>query len=275
MRKYFLFISLFFISCFNKSGNDFNPVEMLPGNWLVLYPQHILKTRAQREIYTEKQDSIISLMGLKLISFKNDGTFLQADSLFGGHGKWVSADTSSLEISYGGTGFESFKGKVAGIMNDTLLISEIVSLDNEQVNLIWHLKKVLSGNEAAILFKEEYNSWRKKPAMKETNEELKKRIISMLTYYALYYKLVSKESIYFSRSRVFLPFNYYQHGIGMQPFMPEEPFRGFFFDMADARKGYGFIRSACDKIKKERFPSGENFVIEYAMFFEKLAKAIE
>ena len=108
MYKYFFFIFLFLGSCLSKKDDVFIPKDEIKGNWLILYPQHILKTDKQRKKYGKAQDSIVNIMGLKLVSFKSNGEFLQTDSLFGDHGKWTINDTGSLKITSAGKGFENF-----------------------------------------------------------------------------------------------------------------------------------------------------------------------
>ena len=273
MRKYFIF--LFLVSCLSKKDDVFIPKEEIKGNWLILYPQHILKTDQQRKIYGRAQDSIVNYMGLKLVSFKGNGEFLQTDSLFGGHGKWTINDTGSLKITSAGKGFESFTGVLTGIKNDTILIEELVSLENETIKLIWHLKKILPDSEEGGLFKNEMNQWRQKSSRTETDVEIRKRIVSMLKYYSLYFKILSVESSYFSPVRVFLPFSYYQHGVGMKEFNPLHYFTICFFNTANAKKGYEMLKEGFEKTKDQDFPSGENFVIEYSKYFDILAKAVE
>ncbi|HEV8273448.1 MAG TPA: hypothetical protein VGQ04_19170 [Chitinophagaceae bacterium] len=275
MYKYFYFIFLFFVSCINKKAEDFIPKEEIKGNWLILYPQHILKTDVQRKIYGRAQDSIINFMGLKLVSFKNNGEFLQTDSFYGTHGKWVINDTGNLRVTSAGKGFENFNGVFSGIINDTILIEEMISLENEPIKLVWHLKKIVPASEAGRLFKNETNQWRQRSNQKETDAEIRKRIISMLKYYSIYFKMVSVESIYFSPVRVFFPFSYYQHGIGLKEFNSADQFARCFFDRTDAKKGYEILKEGFEKTKDEDFPGGENYVIEYSKYFERLAKALE
>jgi len=275
MYKYTIVLLLFFISCVNLSKNDFDAKKEIVGNWLILYPQHILKNDAQRKLYGKAQDSIVNQGGLKLVSFEKDGKFFQMDSLFGKQGSWFIVDSGSLKINSAGKGFENFNGKVRGILNDTILIEELVRLDNEKIKLIWHLKRIRQANDAAGLFQRSNNHWRQKPVKKEQEAEIKARVRAMLEYYALYFKIVSVESIYFSRARVSLPFTYYQHGIGLTDFATDHPFIAYFYDARDARIGYGMLRSAFEKTKDEDFPSGENFVSEYSMYFEKLANELQ
>ena len=273
MSKFFLFLLFGFISCINTKDKIFVPQKEIQGDWLILYPKHILKNELQKKIYGIAQDSIINLLGLKLITFSNTGEFSQIDSLFGRHGTWKIADTGNIRISSAGKGFENFNGTIAGVINDTILVEEIVRIKDENIKLVWHLKKIKGSSEGSDLFKTKNNLWRRKPLKKETAQEIKERIIAMLKYYSLYFKIVSEESIYFSPVRVFLPFTYYQHGVGLTGFTTN--FSDCFYDAGDAEKGYNFLRQAFESTEDLEFPSGHNFVIEYSQYFQRLADYVE
>ena len=272
MNKLFVLVGLVLVSCVNISDRGFDFQKEIQGDWLILYPQHILKTPAQRKIYGTVQDSIVNLLGLKLISFTGNGEFIQTDSLFGKHGGWKITDTSKLDIKRAGKGLENFKGTIVGLVNDTILIEEMVQINNEHIKLIWHLKRISSASDGADLFKKQNNLWRQRPSKNETNEEMKERLVAMLKYYALYFKVISKESIYFSPVRVPLPFTYYQHGIGLTNYSND--FAKCFFDRADAEKGYQAIKEAFERTRSTEFPSGDNYVIEYSKYFQQLAGVI-
>ena len=109
----------------------------------------------------------------------------------------------------------------------------------------------------------------------ETEDQLRKRVKAMLRYYSLYYAIVSKESTYFSQSRVFLPFQYYQHSMGLRPFNEKSNFSSFFYTTQQAEQAHAILAGAMKKIRHKSFPSGEDFVIEYAMFMDKLAEQVE
>ena len=269
MSKFFLFLLFGLISCINTKDKIFVPQKEIQGDWLILYPKHILKNDAQRKIYVKAQDSIVNLFGLKMVSFAGNGQFLQVDSLFGSMGSWKVKDTGLLEVRSTGKGFENFNGKFVGVINDTILIEQMVPIDNENIKLIWHLKKIGGKHEGADLFKRDNNIWRQKPQKKENEAEIKSRVIKMLKYYSLYFKMVSKESIYFSPARVSLPFTYFQHGVGLKMF--DDDFEKPFFDADDAKKGYRLIKDVVEETKSLDFPSGNNFVIEYSEYFQQLA----
>ena len=97
----------------------------------------------------------------------------------------------------------------------------------------------------------------------------------MLLYYSLYYEIVSKESAYFSQSRVFLPFKYYQHSMGLRAFSDKSNFSYFFYTTRQAEQAHNILSGAMYKLQNKTFPSGKDFVIEYAMFMEQLNGVIE
>ena len=128
MYKYTIVLFLFLISCVNFSKNYFDAKKEIVGNWLILYPQHILKNDVQRKLYGKAQDSIVNQGGLKLVSFEKDGHFFQMDSLFGRQGSWFIVDSGNLKINSAGKGFENFSGKVRGILNFTIFMDYVISL---------------------------------------------------------------------------------------------------------------------------------------------------
>jgi hypothetical protein len=89
------------------------------------------------------------------VSFEKNGKFFQMDSLFGHHGSWFLADSGSLKINSAGKGFENFNGEVSGMLNDTILIEELIKLDNEKIKLIWHLKKIGRLMMQRVFFKDQ------------------------------------------------------------------------------------------------------------------------
>lgn len=268
-----LVIFFFLSSCISSQKEQLNFSEEIKGNWLILYPDHDLENDENRKIYAKAQDSIVALLGLKTISFRNDGSFVQTDSLFGSPGKWnVNAENNNLFIRNGGKGLDFFAGKISSLWIDTLQVVENIILGGKKIKLTWFLKHI-HGKKYGALFNEEGNWWRKVNS-DETDEQIRKKVKAMLQYYALYYELVSNESAYFSQSRVFLPFKYYQHSIGLRPFDENSNFSRLFSNANQAEKGYAILSDAMDKLKKEAFPQGKDFVIEYSMYMKQLAAAI-
>jgi hypothetical protein len=270
---YFIGVGVLFSACnlWQKEETDFT--EAIKGDWLILYPDHDLDNDDQRKIYGTAQDSIVALLGLKTISFRDKGIFLQTDSMFKPLGKWnLNRDSRKLFIRNGGKGLDFFEGTLTGIKNDTMLIIENILIGGQKIKLTWFLKRI-TNKENLALFKEENNWWRKN-AGAETDDQLRKRVKAMLIYYSLYYEMVSNESAYFSQSRVFLPFKYYQHSMGLRPFNDKNNFNAFFYTGQQARQAHAILATAMDKIRYKSFPSGKDFVIEYSLFMQQLSKVI-
>jgi hypothetical protein len=254
-------------SCNSRSEQD-QLRHDLTGDWLVLYADHKLTNDKQRKMYGRMQDSIISMRGLKLISFNEDGSFQQLDSI-GKKGKW-GVSGKEIYITNAGNGFYDFKTEFFDLKDNTLRTVEYVRKDDESIKLVWHMKKA----EGSSLFSQNNNSWRQKPEKAETDKEMKSRLSTMLQYYSDYYKLVSKESSYFIPSRIVFPFQFYQHAMGLKPFDPSGAFAHLFYDSTQAVKAYEFIEMAFARLKGQ-FPDKENFVDEYAIFMEMMAKEMK
>jgi len=275
IRALFFVIGFVFLfsSCNLWKKEDMNFTEAIKGDWLILYPDHDLDNEEQRRIYSAAQDSIVALLGLKTISFRDKGIFLQTDSMFKPTGKWsLNPDSRKLFIRNGGKGLDFFEGTFKRFKNDTMLISENILIGGQKINLTWFLKRI-TNKKSLALFNEENNWWRKTAAA-ETDDQLRKRVKAMLLYYSLYYEMVSKESAYFSQSRVFLPFQYYQHSIGLRPFDDKNNFNAFFNTGQQARQAHAILSVAMSKLRDKSFPSGKDFVIEYSLFMQQLSKAI-
>lgn len=264
MRFYCFLLLLFGFGCGNQKQNT---RDALTGNWLILYPDHRLTSYSQREVYGRYQDSLITLYGLKLIKLEGDGRFVEIDSIRPKGAKWNFQD-SVFRVQEGGKGFNPFNTTFTDLENDTLKLTQFLTLEDEKVKLVWHLKKIDDDAKEASLFGAEANSWRKVPSAPESPEAMRKRLAAMLDFYGDYFTLVSKESIYFSPARVPLPFHYYQHAIGLQEqFRPD--FVRLFFNEGDALRAHSLLKQA---LNANSFPRGDNFVTEYGLFLKKLAK---
>jgi hypothetical protein len=278
IMRHFIIISLIVLVAGCKSAKkEITVQDVVTGNWLIVYPDHAMLNERQRKLYGKVQDSIVNLFGLKLISFNGSGEFLQIDSLYGKHGKWKLMPDNSIAVGMSGRGFDKFKADFANFKKGILQIIESVELGNESFSVVWNLKKIEKNDKENFLFEEKNNWWRKKPREPEVfsaANALNKRVVAMLKYYAVYFAMVSRESSYFSPFRVFLPFKYYSHGIGLKDFKEDHPFANHFFSATEAKTAHQLIASGMNKIKGE-FPSGEDFVIEYSKYFDLLAEELD
>lgn len=273
MKRIQLCSVLFSLLCFSCSSSKQDPAEFLAGNWLVLYPDHQLKTKSERDVYGKHQDSVVNLFGLKMISVKSNGEFAEADSLFKAPAKWILADEIDMQIREGGKGFNPFNATIENFENDTLRLIQYLPLENEKIKVVWHLKKVEEDSLAKKLLSPEANAWRKKPSGPEPESAIRKRLVALLNYYSDYLKLVSQESSYFLVPRVHLPFRYFQHAIGMKEKMPPG-FINLFYNEEDAQKAYTILATTVSQLSNE-FKWADNFVVEYALFFKRMTYRID
>lgn len=262
-----------FISC-GMQDTQPNVKEAIAGNWLVLYPDHQRNNAIQTAIYAKAQDSIVNLMGLKLISFNEGGKCQLVDSLFRKTGNW-NVNLNELTVRGAGKGWDNFEGRMIGFRNDTLQVVEYIPLRGDSIRIVWFMKKINAGDKAARLFEEDLNAWRKKTSASETKKQLAVKVKQMLEYYALYFEVVSEESAYFVGSRAALPIRYYQHAAGLLPFDDQDAFSQVFFNRQNAAAAYDILEDAIIKDMKKPFPRGKDYVIEYSKFLSRVAGRIQ
>lgn len=247
-------------------------LQDIEGNWLIVFPDHSgLTTQPQREAYGKVQDSIVSLTGLKLISFEKDGLFRQMDSVYS-KGRWELTDDMKIRIHEGGEGFAPFEAGLISYKDSVLKIEEVIRYKSYKFAIVWNLKR-MGKKEEAVLFAASSNNWRQIPKQPETEAQLAQRLKAMLNYYSSYYHMVAREASYFIPLRTPLPFRFYQHAIGLQPLQKRKDFQRLFYDSAQAERAHYLLEAA---INRSRFPnSSQNYVHEYAAYMETLAKEIE
>ncbi len=270
MRYCLFLIGVLFFSC-NSEKKEKAISNSISGNWIIIYPEHQLKNEKQKKLYATIQDSIISLYGLKLISFNDNDHFKQMDSITN-NGKWETENNNAIYVKNGGKGFDKFKTTFTSFDKGVLQLTEYVTWKNEKIRLLWQLVKV-ENQLSDDLFSQAANAWRHKPLKSESLSEIKNRIASMLSYYSVYFKLVARESSYFIGARVMLPFEYYQHSIGLSDFDSTGYYANCFYNSQEAEKGYEYLQDLVSVLRNE-YPKKENYVEEYAAHMAAMAKKV-
>ena len=184
-------------------------------------------------------------------------------------GRWAISPADELYVIKGGAGFNNFKAGIAGYKKDVLQLVEYIHVQDETIKLVWHLKKTGTKD----LFGADNNAWRKRPAAPESPARIKQRLAAMLTYYSRYYQLVQEEATYFIRDRVLLPFDYYQHAMGMKSFNPKSDFVHLFFNEEQAILAHEYLATTIRRLRDE-YPRTHNYVEEYYQFMELMAREI-
>lgn len=268
MRWLFLLALLLPAAC-NFPGKD-DLRSQLSGDWIILYPEHKLDNDWQRIAYSRMQDSIVSLLGLKLLVLSENGGFRQLDSM-GMNGKWGITTDKKLFIQKGGRGFEAFSASIAHFEKNKLLLTESVDAGDEKIRLTWHLKKLTKAESR--LMSEERNAWRVRPSGPESEKEIRTRLSQMLLFYADYYELVTAEASFFIPSRVVLPFKFYQHAMGVTPFNQTSFFAGLFYDDGQAAQAHRLLSTTLENLSGE-FPKKDDYVKEYAAFMRMMGERL-
>lgn len=273
MKKLFFFCLTIaaLSSCKEDKGLSSSKLE---GGWLVLYPDHNQLTRDQKKSYGVVQDSVVALLGLKVLRLDAKGRFSQVDSLYKTPGAWELLPDAVVHITGGGKGLNVFYGKETFLEKNVLKMSEKIDVGSEQVNIVWNLKRI-TDKKYKPLFTDEGNNWRKRPGAPEDKTTITKRLLAMLQYYSLYYEIVSESTSFFVGQRVHLPFKYYQHGVGMVPFETESAFASYYYDTEQALAAYKLLSDGMSELSNYgKYPSGKNYVIEYSMFMTKMKETI-
>lgn len=268
MRIFFIVSLIFLISCKQESSR---PDKIITGNWIVLYPEEELQTREQEKIYAKTQDSFTGLRCLKLLRFTKEGEFNQLDSV-AVKGSWGMKENQLIQVEKGGRGFEPFHATFTSFDGEKMILSELAPVRGEKLRLNWHLLKLEKG-ESLKLFDDEMNKWRYKSAKPESDSAVRVRVEQMLKYYAIYFRLLAKESSYFIPGRLMLPVTLYQHGIGLKPFDEESKFASLFYSAEQAKFAWYVLDAAIDN-SKTNFKTKGSFTEEYALWLDLFAEEV-
>jgi hypothetical protein len=269
MRYLLFFIIFLHFSCASKK--EVSLEQTVSGNWFILYPKDELTNSKQEKIYAAIQDSLTALKCLKLISFSEQGIFNQLDSIKI-KGKWGTKDEMYVRVTDGGRGFDDFRTTFDGFDDGILKLTEIVNSGGEKLKFVWHLMKIDKGDPNK-LFDPEFNKWRTKPARPESDEELKKRLVQMLDFYSIYFKLIADNSSYFIPGRIILPFKFYQHGIGMKFFDEQSAFASLFYSKEQAKKAHLFLDLTIGNVKFDT-QNLKSYTEEYSLMLKKIAREV-
>ncbi|MBC7902896.1 MAG: hypothetical protein H7Y27_05715 [Gemmatimonadaceae bacterium] len=272
MRIFLIAFLIVIYSC-NPLDSESGKRELMTGNWVFVYADNSHFDNFQRKDYAALKDTLAAVMGLKLVSFHADGRFSQTDSMYRQNGKWEITAGGELRVSDGGRAFNPLVAQFAEMKEGRLHLRQYLKLGYDSAGLIWQIKKIGPEHPQAALFDSTNNLWRKPALKEETNRQLRARVAGMLKFYSLYFRLLSTEANYFSPRKVFLPFIYYQHSIGMKSLEESPAFARHFYSIEQAAMGWDMLKTAFRASRS--FPSGTDYVIEYADYLAILQRAVE
>lgn len=153
-------------------------------------------------------------------------------------------DDKRITVEAGGPGFSPFGVSLRQAGRESMILTEFVRYEGEMLELDWHLVK-LNDRDASVFFDEKKNRWMQKPASAETSAALKQKLVMMLDYYAAYYLFIKDRSSYFIPGRVVLPFQFYQHAVGLKPLKRCQDFRNLFLIRCRRQKRMDILRMVC------------------------------
>lgn len=184
-------------------------------------------------------------------------------------------DDKRITVEAGGPGFSPFGVSLRQAGRESMILTEFVRYEGEMLELDWHLVK-LNDRDASVFFDEKKSRWMQKPASAETSQVLKQKLAMMLDYYAAYYFFIKDRSSYFIPGRVVLPFQFYQHAVGLMPLKRCQDFRNLFYDSLQAAEAHGYLEDGMRNLAG-KFPKSDedSYVHEYALYMKLLAKEIE
>jgi hypothetical protein len=268
--RYLIVIYAFALATCQSKTEEGKLRDRMEGDWLVLTADHQLDNENQRQVYGRIQDSVVEAKCHKLLRFFEDGSFEQVDYP-GIKGKWAVSPDMDVFMGSGGRGFEDFKGKYLTYdEDDQLQLTESLHAQDETIRVVWYFKKLNKGD----LLEPSENEWRKKPANAESEKEMRARLGIILNYYSRYLKLIADESTFFLRSRVILPLKFYQHAMSTLPYDPQSDFVKLFYNREQSEQAYGYLKRMIYDLGN-KYPHGDNFVIEYSRYLEQVGKAIQ
>jgi hypothetical protein len=270
MRYLLFFIVFIQFSCVSKK--EISLQQTVSRNWFILYPKDELTNSKQEKIYATIQDSLTALKCLKLISFSEQGVFNQLDSIKI-KGKWGTKDEMYVRVTDGGRGFDDFRTTFDGFEDGILKLREIVNSGGEKLKFVWHLMKIDKGDPVK-LFDPEFNKWRIKPTKPESDEEINNRLVQMLDFYSIYFKLIADNSSYFIPGRIILPFKFYQHGIGMKFFDEQSVFASLFYSKEQAKTAHMLLDITIGDVEFDK-QNLKSYTEEYSLMLKKIGEELK
>ena len=188
-------------------------------------------------------------------------------------GTW-SRDGDRLELSLGESG-SAYSFEIAEQDENTLVLILTASrtIDGELVISCQKSQQYI--HEGVDLLSPEENTWRNRPARKETDQEVKARTIQHLDYLIKYFECVkANRQGYFETGIISSPFVFYSHGLGLSRETPLAlRWRESFFDQENADQAFTHLRAALRSVKK--YPKADTFTEEYLLAFRQMRTYFE
>jgi hypothetical protein len=149
------------------------------------------------------------------------------------------------------------------LMDDNMTDGELTILCNKSLQYI---------HDGVDLLAPEHNTWRTKASKKESQDEIKARIVAHLDYLITYFGgIEDKKQTYFETGLVSSPFRFYSHGLGLsRESKNTRQWLDAFYDEADANVAFDLLKESLRSVGK--FPRAETFTKEYRLAFQQMRR---
>lgn len=239
------------------------------GNWLI-YQIGLKEDYEDQNLLKDTLSAIKTSNELGTMTIGADYSFLTEDTL----GKQLKKHWQLLPPDMIGFKEDDDLFEIVKTTDSTLTLSRRIDTKNGATDVLFACKRIdpekYNGKDLSTA---DLNSWRNKPIAAESNEQLAKRITSLLNYNHIYILSISNSpSDYFNTKRFHLPFRYYNGGMGLKDFDSTTSFSQLFFNGADAKKGYDILK---ESFNVRDYPKEKDYMLAYAAFMKGMAEVIE
>ncbi|POY35185.1 hypothetical protein C3K47_16530 [Solitalea longa] len=222
--------------------------------------------------YLKKPDTPFKLpTESSFIHFYNDGVFISFDNNQYSTGKWFYSTADSIITIRGNVKKETLL-KLVSIQKDNFKfkILEVNKIKSNDDYLLFYSQSTHFEGQTKDLLSLNENQWRIKPIQKESNEQIKQRVLSQLKYHIDYFNMTKdKKQTYFETKILQSPFNFYQNALGVPHNyeLPEEWVETF-YSREDAEKAADLLRSTIKNI--DGVKTHERFTETYTEIINKM-----
>lgn len=260
------------LSCADKEVKSFRKENMV-GTWLVIYPDDQNMRLIHKNLFKKVKDSLLQTYALRLIQFQENDQFNLIDSLPHRKGKWyISEGNQQLNIRNGGSAWQKSTLVFREMKNETLICDESLKVGTQSLTLGWKMRKLPPSPQLDTLVGAATNQWRTPLKPEADEKEVAIFLKNVLLYHAVYFETIASQTNFFIPDRVPLPFRYFSGGIALKKEFDSPALPFYLKEESQRLLAKELLNMAFDRAKNRGYPSRENFVLEYAVIFRRMAE---
>lgn len=260
------------ISCAEKEVKNFSKENMV-GTWLVIYPDDQNMRLIHKNLFKKVKDTLLQTYALRLIQFQENEQFNLIDSLPHLKGKWyISEGNQQLNIRNGGSAWQKSTLVFREMKNETLICDENLKVGTQSLTVGWKMRKLPPSPQLDTLVGSATNQWRTPLKPEADEKEVATFLKNVLLYHAVYFETIASQTNFFIPDRVPLPFRYFSGGIALKKEFDSPALPYYLREESQRLMAKELLNMAFDRAKVRGYPSRENFVLEYAVIFRRMAE---